>query len=986
VGAAEQPERKLTRAELNELEGFLSSDDVAGFRAALVRLRADPFARVGKHGASFSHFAAQESAVGCLTLLLSECGASPNQGTASEGECPLHWVTFGCGARCVETAELLLARGAHVDHRSGSSGETPLFNAARRGHLAMVQRLIACGADPAARSLEGRVPADVAPRGPGWEALCSPAADSAPPPPPQRCVAQRLFADYCWAVAVGKREARISRQKSSRGGGRDGGGNWGTNRDNVRRAATRKWVTLPASQRAPFEEKEAQLAAAAETRQRREVVEAVVAAAAGGAVVTVGSGAQAKEGTERVGEGGDGEENAVDHNNAWEKEAAGIINNNDRTRTGTTATTRDSVGAGHAPLDLIKETPPSVIPEMFMGLPIAGAFKAGGSRLRATANALALGGGVGSEAGTSGRCAVDKQSGGKQACDHDAGVSDGRLGGQHDSRHHEVGTVRLGKQTEKPGYAGPGSSAAPGLVDKGFRWVRWRDLQRHEGIEYTPTRVASTPAARRVVEELAARWCHEHAAVGAGGGGGGGDELRSHLRSIEPPGSVLKGALQLHYGDQAAEFAAKLSRMQVLEAVVDGIVCNVRVGEITDPNHHVKRFSGGGGEDSGGGGSGGGGSDSEGSSDEEEDERLMVIGGGGVGGGACGNVAEGDESVLDGAGKVRCYGLFALEKIRRWDVIGAYSGEVKTADEFDREAEEDEDKETRHTIQLPRAEPRLRKGCDDDREREWDDSDDEDDGGEREWDDPSCEDLTVDAGRRRNEIAFINAPANVIVSCAVEDDRAALCRRQRGDRPSGSSSSGDGSGRGGGGGSGSDESDEAAAVAGLWQLATAGATASNGAPTVCIEQLQPPPVPPATEALSPPLPLQDATRANASFVGVWHRGSPHILVVAIADIPRHGEVLCEYGEEYWMDLLRAERGNKALERAKLRAWLAGWERWWLWNRADADDTEEEAAWAALGSGGGGRGAKGSDPAGRGKKGGRGGGRGRGGGSRKKPRL
>jgi hypothetical protein len=60
----------------------------------------------------------------------------------------------------------------------------------------------------------------------------------------------------------------------------------------------------------------------------------------------------------------------------------------------------------------------------------------------------------------------------------------------------------------------------------------------------------------------------------------------------------------------------------------------------------------------------------------------------------------------EGAAAAGCFGLFALERIRRWDVIGAYSGEVKTADVFDREAEEDDGKETSYTFALPRATPR----------------------------------------------------------------------------------------------------------------------------------------------------------------------------------------------------------------------------------------------------------------------------------------
>jgi len=66
----------------------------------------------------------------------------------------------------------------------------------------------------------------VAPRGPGWEVLCSrQLASSAPPPPPRRSVARRLYADYCWAVVGAARKEEEKRvRKSGGGGGSSSGG------------------------------------------------------------------------------------------------------------------------------------------------------------------------------------------------------------------------------------------------------------------------------------------------------------------------------------------------------------------------------------------------------------------------------------------------------------------------------------------------------------------------------------------------------------------------------------------------------------------------------------------------------------------------------------------------------------------------------------------------------------------------------------------
>jgi ankyrin repeat protein len=60
----------------------------------------------------------------------------------------------------VEVVEMLLARGASVDSRN-RYGETPLFLAAAWGHNTVARRLLECGADPCACNGEGRSPQDV---------------------------------------------------------------------------------------------------------------------------------------------------------------------------------------------------------------------------------------------------------------------------------------------------------------------------------------------------------------------------------------------------------------------------------------------------------------------------------------------------------------------------------------------------------------------------------------------------------------------------------------------------------------------------------------------------------------------------------------------------------------------------------------------------------------------------------------------------------
>lgn len=60
----------------------------------------------------------------------------------------------------VDVVEMLLARGASVDSRN-RYGETPLYLAAAWGHSSVARRLLECGADPGACNGEGESPQDV---------------------------------------------------------------------------------------------------------------------------------------------------------------------------------------------------------------------------------------------------------------------------------------------------------------------------------------------------------------------------------------------------------------------------------------------------------------------------------------------------------------------------------------------------------------------------------------------------------------------------------------------------------------------------------------------------------------------------------------------------------------------------------------------------------------------------------------------------------
>lgn len=63
-----------------------------------------------------------------------------------------------------EVLEVLLARQADLDQQEDDGGNTALMWAARDGHAALLQRLLAAGADPARRNKAGDTAEDIARR------------------------------------------------------------------------------------------------------------------------------------------------------------------------------------------------------------------------------------------------------------------------------------------------------------------------------------------------------------------------------------------------------------------------------------------------------------------------------------------------------------------------------------------------------------------------------------------------------------------------------------------------------------------------------------------------------------------------------------------------------------------------------------------------------------------------------------------------------
>ncbi len=87
-----------------------------------------------------------------LLQYLFEHGADINA-RAQYGESPL---AAAAASGCIETAAMLLARGAFLENRTAITRETPLTEAARMNHLAMVELLLTRGADVNARDAMNR--------------------------------------------------------------------------------------------------------------------------------------------------------------------------------------------------------------------------------------------------------------------------------------------------------------------------------------------------------------------------------------------------------------------------------------------------------------------------------------------------------------------------------------------------------------------------------------------------------------------------------------------------------------------------------------------------------------------------------------------------------------------------------------------------------------------------------------------------------------
>ena len=89
-----------------------------------------------------------------LVKLLLEAGAEPDLGDWKA----LHYAAFKGNAA---TVKLLLSFGAKPDVRAPSQ-QTPLMLAARNDHLAVVNELLAAGANPALKDAEGHTALDIA--------------------------------------------------------------------------------------------------------------------------------------------------------------------------------------------------------------------------------------------------------------------------------------------------------------------------------------------------------------------------------------------------------------------------------------------------------------------------------------------------------------------------------------------------------------------------------------------------------------------------------------------------------------------------------------------------------------------------------------------------------------------------------------------------------------------------------------------------------
>jgi hypothetical protein len=79
------------------------------------------------------------------------------QGADPDARTPNGLTALGAAAAegRLESCELLIAHGAHLDRRSGGTQQTPLIEAAQQGRLEVARLLLAHGADPAARDFAG---------------------------------------------------------------------------------------------------------------------------------------------------------------------------------------------------------------------------------------------------------------------------------------------------------------------------------------------------------------------------------------------------------------------------------------------------------------------------------------------------------------------------------------------------------------------------------------------------------------------------------------------------------------------------------------------------------------------------------------------------------------------------------------------------------------------------------------------------------------